>query len=167
MRILHGRSARVNPVLVEDFQRIYRTQRIDDQLKYYRRQEQRALPLLRSLRRTFWIATILAMVCVASYAITLSMQIHAPAWLETTVFNFLPVSLPVAAAATISIISINDLQRRVARYRDMQAMLEASTAQIVYCSTWNSLEKVVLRTERALLQEVIEWHSLANFSESH
>jgi hypothetical protein len=167
MRILHGRSARANPVLVEDFQRIYRTQRIDDQLKYYRRQEQRALPLLRSLRRTFWIATILAMVCVASYAITLSMQIHAPAWLETTVFSFLPVSLPVAAAATISIISINDLQRRVARYRDMQAMLEASTAQIVYCSTWNSLEKVVLRTERALLQEVIEWHSLANFSESH
>ena len=104
---------------------------------------------------------------VRTYAITLSLHVHAPAWLQTTVFSFLPVSLPVAAAATISIISINDLQRRVARYRDMQATLEASRAQIIYCSTWNSLERVVLRTERALLQEVIEWHSLASFSESH
>jgi hypothetical protein len=49
----------------------------------------------------------------------------------------------------------------------MQAALESSRAQITYCATWNSLERVVLRTERALLQEVIEWHSLASFSESH
>lgn len=167
LRILHGRAAAVNPVPIAEFQRIYREKRIEDQLTYYRRQEQRALPLLRKLRHTFWIATWLAMACVASYAITLSLDVHAPAWLQTTVFSFLPISLPVAAAATISIISINDLQRRVARYRDMQATLEASRAQIIYCSTWNSLERVVLRTERALLQEVIEWHSLASFSESH
>jgi len=167
LRILHTRAAAENPVSIADFQRIYSEQRIGDQLKYYRKQEQRALPLLRRLRRVFWISTWLAMACVATYAVTLSMDVHAAAWLQTTVFSFLPVSLPVAAAATISIISINDLQRRVARYRDMQAALESSRAQITYCATWNSLERVVLRTERALLQEVIEWHSLASFSESH
>ena len=167
LRILHSREASVNPVPIADFQRIYREKRIEDQLAYYRRQEARALPMLRKLRRLFWIATVLAMACVAAYAMTLSVHVHPPAWLQTTVFSFLPVSLPVAAAATISIISINDLQRRVARYRDIQATLEASRAQIIYCCTWNSLEKVVLRTERALLQEVIEWHSLASFSESH
>lgn len=167
LRILHTRTSAGNPVSIEEFQRIYSEQRIGDQLKYYRKQEQRALPLLHKLRRVFWIATWLAMACVAVYAVTLSMDVHAPAWLQTTVFSFLPISLPVAAAATISIISINDLQRRVARYRDMQAALAASQAQITYCSTWNSLERVVLRTERALLQEVIEWHSLASFSESH
>jgi hypothetical protein len=167
LRILHGRAAAVNPVPIEEFQRIYREKRIEDQLAYYGRQEQRALPTLRRLRRTFGIATVLAMACVASYAITLSVHVHAPAWIETIVFSFLPISLPVAAAATISIISINDLQRRVARYRDMQATLKASMAQISHCSTWGSLERVVLRTERALLQEVIEWHSLASFSESH
>jgi hypothetical protein len=167
LRILHSRAASTSPVPIEDFQRIYREKRIEDQLAYYRKQEQRALPLLHRLRQAFWIATVLAMACVASYAITLSLHLHAPGWLEDLVFSFLPVSLPVAAAATISIISINDLQRRVARYRDMQATLAASRAQIIYCSTWNSLEKVVLRTERALLQEVIEWHSLASFSESH
>jgi len=167
LRILHGRTAAANPVPINDFQRIYREKRIEDQLGYYRRQEQRALPLLRRLRRMFWIATTLAIVCVASYAISLSADVHAPVWLQTTVFDFLPISLPVVAAAMISIVSINDLQRRVARYRDMQAMLEASRAQIVYCATWNSLGRMVLRTERALLQEVIEWHSVASFSESH
>jgi hypothetical protein len=49
----------------------------------------------------------------------------------------------------------------------MQATLRSSLAQISHCGTWNSLERVVLGTERALLQEVIEWHSLASFSESH
>ena len=33
------------------------------------------------------------------------------------------------------------------------------------CQTWNSLEHVVLQTERALLQEVIEWHSIRSFGE--
>jgi hypothetical protein len=167
LRILHGRAAAVHPVPIAEFQRIYREQRIEDQLKYYRRQEQHALPLLNRLRHVFWLATVMAMVCVTIYALTLSAHVHVPDWLQATVFDFLPICLPVAAAATISVISINDLQRRVARYRDMQRTLEASRAQISYCSTWNSLERVVLRTERALLQEVIEWHSLASFSESH
>jgi hypothetical protein len=90
-----------------------------------------------------------------------------PVWLQGAAFDFLPIALPVVAAAMISIISINDLHRRVARYRDMQATLAASEAQIGYCNTWSSLERVVLRTERALLQEVFEWHSMVSFSELH
>ena len=80
---------------------------------------------------------------------------------------FLPIALPAVAAACISIISINDLQRRVARFQEMRAILEASRAQIASSRTWNSVEHVVLRTERALLREVIEWHSIRSFSESH
>jgi hypothetical protein len=49
----------------------------------------------------------------------------------------------------------------------MRAMLEGSRKQIAFCETWNSLERLVLRTERALLQEVLEWHSITSFSESH
>ena len=37
-------------------------------------------------------------------------------------------------------------------YREMRTLLEASRAQIASCRTWNSLEHVVLKTERALLQ---------------
>jgi hypothetical protein len=167
LRILHGRAAVAAPVSISEFQRIYGEKRIRDQLAYYRRQEQRAVPLLKRLRRIFWTATIAAMVCVAIYAVTITLHVHVPAWLQGTVFDFLPIALPVVAAAVISIVSINDLHRRVARYRDMQATLAASEAQIGHCNTWSSLERVVLRTERALLQEVIEWHSMVSFSESH
>jgi hypothetical protein len=96
-----------------------------------------------------------------------TLHLEVPEWTQTTVFYFLPISLPVIAASLISLISINDLQRRVARYREMHAMLEDSRNQVAFCQTWNSLERIVLKTERALLQEVLEWHSITSFSESH
>jgi hypothetical protein len=165
--ILHTRSSATRPVPIEEFKRIYLEKRVDDQLMYYDRQVNRALPLYRRLAATFSIATILALVSTAFYAISLTLQMAIPPWLEGTTYVFLPIALPALAAAAISIISINDLARRVARYREMKARLEASRAQVASCKTWNSLEHVVLRTERALLQEVIEWHSIRSFGASH
>jgi hypothetical protein len=167
LHILHSRSARAEPVSLEVFKHIYLQQRIHDQLAYYRGQEMRALPLFRRLKAGFWIATVLALISTLLYAVARSLEIAVPEWVLTTVFHFLPISLPVVAAAFISLISINDLQRRVARFREMQMMLEQSRTKISFCQTWKSLERIVLRTEHALLQEVLEWHSLTSFSESH
>ena len=114
-----------------------------------------------------WIATIAALTCTAAYAVAHTLDAEVPEWTRQTFFYFVPIALPVVAASFISMISINDLQRRVARYREMCAMLEDSRRQISFCQTWNSLERLVLRTERALLQEVLEWHSITSFSESH
>ncbi|HEY4645392.1 MAG TPA: hypothetical protein VIH25_03830 [Steroidobacteraceae bacterium] len=167
LHILHSRSSAARPVPMEEFRRIYLAKRIDDQLAYYKKQESRALPLFSRLKLSFWIATILALVFTACYAVARTLDLGLPEWMQATGFGFLPISLPVVAASVISIISINDLQRRVARYREMQTMLEASRTQVTFCQTWNSLERIVLKTERALLQEVIEWHSIMSFSESH
>ena len=167
LHILHTRSANAQPVAMADFKSVYLEKRIDDQLAYYQRQENRALPLHTRLKSGFWIATILALVSTAIYAVCHTLHAEVPHWVETLVFYFLPISLPVVAAAFISFIAINDLQRRVARYREMRAMLEGSRKQVAYCQTWNSLERIVLKTERALLQEVLEWHSITSFAESH
>jgi hypothetical protein len=167
LHVLHTRSAHAQPVAMADFKRIYVLKRIDDQLDYYHRQENRALPLHKRLKAGFWIATILALVSTAIYAVCHTLHVEVPHAVETVFFYFLPISLPVIAAAFISFISINDLQRRVARYREMQAMLEDSRNQVAYCQTWNSLERIVLKTERALLREVLEWHSITSFAESH
>ncbi|HXN35191.1 MAG TPA: hypothetical protein VN877_03415 [Opitutaceae bacterium] len=167
LHILHSRSSNVQPVPMEDFKRIYLERRIDDQVAYYLRQEGRALPLFSRLKLGFWIATVLALVCTAAYAVGYTLDVDVPEWVRSTIFHFLPIALPVVAASLISLISINDLQRRVARYREMRSMLEGSRKQIAFCRTWNSLEQLVLRTERALLQEVLEWHSITSFSESH
>ncbi|HWN05522.1 MAG TPA: hypothetical protein VNO53_00040 [Steroidobacteraceae bacterium] len=165
--VLHTRSSATRPVPIEEFKRIYLEKRIDDQLAYYDRQVNRALPLYRRLAAGFSIATLLALVTGTFYAVGRTLHIEIPAWLEGTTYVFLPIALPAMAAAAISIISINDLQRRVARYREMRSLLLASRAQVASCRTWNSLEHVVLRTERALLQEVIEWHSIRSFGASH
>jgi hypothetical protein len=165
--ILHSRSVATATGSIERFKQIYLEQRIDDQLAYYRRQQARALPLFRRLKVGFWIATILALGSTLAYAVCHTAHLEVPPWTTTTVFYFLPIALPVVAASLISLISINDLQRRVARYREMQSVLEDSRKRVVFCQTWNSLERVVLKTERALLQEVLEWHSLTSFAESH
>ena len=49
---------------------------------------------------------------------------------------------------------------------EMRALLMDHRAEVAACLTWNSLEHIVLKTERVLLQEVIEWHSLRSFAES-
>lgn len=167
LHILHSRSAAAQPVPMDEFKRIYLEKRIDDQLAYYRRQEARALPLFKRLKMGFWVATLLAMACTLAYAICHTGHFAVPPWIETSVFYFLPISLPVIAASFISLISINDLQRRVARFREMQLMLEDSHKRVTFCQTWNSLERIVLKTESALLQEVLEWHSITSFAESH
>lgn len=165
--VLHTRSSATRPVPIEEFKRIYLEKRIGDQLAYYDRQVGRALPLYRRLAAGFSIATLLALASTAFYAVTKTMHLEMPAWLQGTTYFFLPIALPALAAAAISIISINDLQRRVARYREMKAVLESSRRQVASCRTWNSIEQIVLKTERALLQEVIEWHSIRSFSGSH
>ena len=168
LHILHSRSAMTQPVGLEEFRRVYLETRIDDQLAYYRKQEARAYPLLGRLRQGFAITTFLAIICTAAYALdhTFHLELLGERG-EQLVYYFLPITLPVVAAAFISFISINDLQRRVARYREMKVMLEEGRKQLSYSPTWNSLERVVLRIERALLQEVLEWHSITSFSESH
>ncbi len=167
LHILHSRSANAQPIPMAEFKRTYLEKRIDDQLAYYQRQESRSLPQFTRLKLGFWIATILALSSTLAYAVCHTMEVETPHWVTTTVFYFLPIALPVVAAAFISLISINDLQRRVARYREMRATLEDSRKQVAFCQTWNSLERIVLKTERALLQEVIEWHSITSFTESH
>jgi SMODS and SLOG-associating 2TM effector domain 3 len=167
LHILHSRSQAARPVSMSDFKNIYIAHRIDDQLAYYQRQEARALPLFTRLKIGFWIATIFALLCTLAYALSYTLRIESPQWMQSSVFHFLPIALPVVAAAFISMISINDLQRRVSRYREMKLMLMDSRKQVAFSQTWNSLERIVLRTEHALLQEVLEWHSITSFGESH
>jgi hypothetical protein len=167
LNILHSRSITASSVSMGEFTGVYLTERIEHQLAYYRRQQGRALPLFRRLKLGFWIATLLALGSTLAYAACETAGIDAPRGIISTVFYFLPIVLPVVAASLISLISINDLQRRVARYREMQQVLEDSSRRLAFCRTWNSIERVVLRTERALLQEVLEWHSMTSFAESH
>jgi hypothetical protein len=166
--VLHLRSLREPGFSLAQFKERYLEKRIVGQLNYYRRQELRAAPLWRRLRAGFWIATVLAILSTAAYAVAYTVHAeNVPAAVEQLVFQLFPICLPVLAAGSISFISINDLQRRVARYREMQAVLERCRRQVALTHSWNSVAKAVSETEHALLNEVVEWHSIARYSESH
>ena len=168
LHMLHQRAAPERRVNLDTFRQYYRTTRVDDQLGYYRHRLQQAEPQLRRLRLGFSISTVLAILFTAWYAMHDTFALQPAGFLvEAIGFYFLPIVLPVVAAAFISLISINDLHRRVARYREMCHLLEATHKQIIVTQTWHSLEHLVRRTERALLQEVLEWHTLMSHLESH
>lgn len=166
--VLQRRAARKQPIAFDIFKQRYLTERMDGQLAYFARQEQRAVPLLGRLRAGFIVCTLLAIGFTAAYALHSSFGARAaPAWVESWIFGFGPIVLPVLAAGFISLISINDLHRRVARYKEMRVRLEAARKEAAFVQTWGALERVVAKAERALLQEVFEWHSITSFTDSH
>lgn len=166
--VLQRRSARARPASFDEFKQRYLTERIDGQLAYFARQEARAVPLLARLRAGFYVASALAIVFTAAYAVNSALpEVQAAHWVHTWIYGFGPIVLPVLAAGFISLISINDLHRRVARYREMHVRLETARKEAAFVQTWGALERVVAKAERALLQEVFEWHSITSFTESH
>lgn len=168
LHMLHRRSAPQVHANLEAFRQHYRSTRIDDQLQYYRHQLERAAPLLSRLRLGFAVSTVLAIVCMSAFAVHHTFHLPPlPPLLEAVVFHFLPIILPVVAAAFIALISINDLHRRVARYREMCELLDGTRRQIALAHSWQSLERLVRHTERVLLQEVLEWHTLMRHLEAH
>jgi hypothetical protein len=89
----------------------------------------------------------------------------APAWVQPWIYEFSLLVLPVLAVAFLALIHIHDLHRRLARYREMQVRLEAARKEAAFVQTWGALERVVAKAERALLQEVFEWHSITSFTQ--
>jgi hypothetical protein len=165
--ILHRRGARLCPASFDEFKQRYIHERIDGQLAYLTRQQARAEPQRARLRFGFFLCSLLAMCFAAAAAShTLAPDLQAPAWVQTWVYAFGPVVLPMLAAAFIALIHVNDLHRRVARYHELQVRLQAARREAVFVQTWGALERVVVRAERALLQEVFEWHSITSFTEA-
>lgn len=168
LHVLHRRGAPERRANLDTFRQHYRRERLEDQLRYFRERTARAVPLLRRLRAGFAASTLLAIACMAAYALHRTLGLPpAPAGLEAIAFQFLPIVLPVVAAAFVALVSINDLNRRVARYREMCELLEAAHRQAGVTHSWRSLEHLVRHTERALLHEVLEWHTLMSHLDRH
>ena len=49
----------------------------------------------------------------------------------------------------------------------MVAQLKVARTQVEDAQTWFSLEREVNKTERLLIQEVLEWHTISRYSDAH
>lgn len=167
LHIMHQQVANVRTESLPLCRDNYIKFRLDDQIAYFRRQIARAEPKFRWFRYMFWGATALAIVLTTANAVHATLGL-APvgAFKQSLGFVFLPIVLPALAAATISIVSINDWQRRVARYREMVDMLNSSRARVEEAHTWRSLENEIHKIEGLLFQEVLEWHTITSYSDA-
>lgn len=165
--VLGRRSARARRLNFDQFKQRYIHERIEGQLAYFSRQEAKARPLFERLRFGFFFCSSVAIFFTAAFAVhSLVPNAVPPSWVPTWIYGFGPIVLPVLAAGFLSLVSVNDLHRRVARYREMRVRLETARTEATFVQTWGALERVVAKAERALLQEVFEWHTITSFSES-
>jgi hypothetical protein len=77
--------------------------------------------------------------------------------------SFLPIALPLAAGCTLSLISIFDINRQLARAKAMESLLSEARKRIEKCESLPSLRRAVENTENAFASEVFEWFTVFRY----
>jgi len=149
-----------NRLSVQDFKQDYSQGRLDDQIKYFRGQMERAAWHAR-------IFKVVSLVCAGSaVAIAIGLSVSAmKAFGELSRDSTRWLGLAVSALFQIATVSgalliLNDATRRHRRYQQIHSWLIELSRQFDVVSTWHSVLGVVDRIERILLVELIEWKAL-------
>jgi hypothetical protein len=139
----------------------YLSQRVDEQVEYFRRRSRRLSNALFTFTCCFWIFSGAAVVR------TLVTTFYGTARLDPFTMEalraFLPIALPLAAGCALSLISIFDLNRQLAGSRAMQIALQTARAQIEKTENFSSLRRAVENTENLFAGEFFEWFTLFRF----
>jgi ABC-type transport system involved in cytochrome bd biosynthesis fused ATPase/permease subunit len=148
----------------------YLKNRVEDQINHYRRQREKAHQFGPARERMAVIFSALATLATGLLVIvawTEARHGHGhgvlPAWASETL-GFLMIALPAGASLCVSLVSINEWKRRVERYEEMIEFLEETAVRVKHTGRRETLERLVVETERALLAENFEWYHLATKS---
>jgi len=153
---------------MEDWRQKYLTDRIDEQIHYFRRRRKESSSALSVLSVSFWLFSFLA---IARALLTGSAFGIGPLVRVTPSYplalhfvqSFLPIALPLAAGCTLSLISIFDINRQLARSRAMESLLIKAKEQIEKSESLPSLRRAVENVENALAGDVFEWFTLFRY----
>ena len=139
----------------------YLTNRVDDQIEYFRRRSRRLATALLIFTASFWIfsgAAIARTIYIALFTVP-----RTDHFITDALLSFLPIALPLAAGCALSLISIFDLNRQLASSKAMEAALQRARRQIEKCESFSSLRRAVENTENAFAGEFFEWFTLFRF----
>jgi hypothetical protein len=144
---------------LEEFKRLYRSERVQHQIAYFSRHAEHAAAWARRYRIVTWASTILA----AGLDFWLLLNAHG---LDHSISARLKPELALSVAvffqiATVagSLVVVNDYVRRRDRYRELHRMLVQWDKQLELSETWHIVLRIATTVEKALLAELIEWRS--------
>jgi hypothetical protein len=159
------------------FRANYAHGRVMEQLCYFRGEADKAQAKSGPLRTRYWIYTVAAVV-FSALVLGLQLVFHAfardnfaafPRWEQAllVLLDVLPLVLPALASFTITRLAIEDVDRRIGRFRDLENKMRITLVELSYCGSWESLCRAVTRTERILFNEILEWYSISRYSGTH
>ena len=153
---------------VQAWKKSYLTNRVDEQIHYFRRRRKEFSASLSILTVCFWLFSILgisrALVTGSAFGFGPLLRVtSSDLFVWHFVQSFLPIALPLAAGCTLSLISIFDLNRQLARCRTMESLLVEAKQQIDKSETLPGLRRGVENVENMLANEVFEWFTLFRY----
>jgi hypothetical protein len=148
-------------VNLDDWRRNYLSNRIDQQLAYVDRRRRRLTAALLIFTFGFWIFSVIGIARTILSAVLTGTQSDL---LRSHVFSsFLPIALPIAAGCVLSLISIFDLHRQIARSKAMQERLTEVRNQIEKAASLSSMRRAVENAENNFAAELLEWFTLYRY----
>jgi hypothetical protein len=168
LRYVHTVAAPA-PVDSAQFKAQYAYRRMWDQFHYYRKQGDRAAMLSRWLKPLYWIFSALSILCAIASLLYPHIGRHhgqppQPGSLSYYLLGFIPIMAPSFASWILSWDAIETLGRRKARYREMEHNLYRQLGELIQADSRDAVDEVVERTEKMLLNEVLEWYSFIRYS---
>jgi hypothetical protein len=139
----------------------YLTNRVQIQIEYFARNLRLVEPRFRRLRR---LATFFTFAAIVTGLIALAMSIANRGAEGNPFLELSTLLLPLGSAAILSLLVAQDYVRRSTRYREMRVELEQAAGRLSVARTWSGFTRIAMETERLLLQEVLEWHSISRFT---
>lgn len=161
VRLAQLTDGKERSIKVDDWRQDYLKVRIDEQLNYFRRRRRRLSAAVAVFAGGFWTFSALGigrtiftvLVFTPRFGPLLSQALH----------SFLPIALPLAAGGALSLISIFDLNRQLARAKAMEALLRSVRSRVEKCENLSSLRRAVEHAENAFAAEVFEWFTLFKY----
>lgn len=159
IRMMHLCSRPAVTPEIELLRQRYINGRIDDQARYHHARSVHLATMRQRLMVLFWVCSVFAVtrsVFVGLFG-TEGLSVET----ARTVSRFLPLALPCLAGCALALISVFDLNRQLARSREMEAFLVSAREQTAACQSVFALQRAIGRTEHFLAREIADWYTLS------
>lgn len=145
----------------EEARNRYLTDRIDDQIAYFRKHSERAERRMKFFGKLFWIASMGALVFTGAAVVLKLLSMNQPdlvpkRW-EKWGMKFVPAVLPGIAAWSMAMISVFEFKRRAGLYGQLVRTLGRLRPKLEEAKCASAAEATVRQVERLLLNELWEW----------